>query len=200
VQRRAAEDPRIVFYRYDPALGVEGNLKSALSLTRGEWIACMYPEDRAMPNRLERQLAFMLQNRDVPVVSCLAYYVNADGERMPPVEPNVMWREAYEAHTQGDELIGVLHPGAFMRRETLMRAGSRRTDIETAEVGPIFIQPEYLMEYYVEDNSQAARFLDMAYLKQYWAEACASASREGNSEPTWEQFLWRQGLHRLGNS
>jgi glycosyltransferase involved in cell wall biosynthesis len=202
VRRRAAEDPRIVFSRNDEDLGVAGNLNAGLALCRGEWIARMDADDRAMPNRLERQLAFMLQNRDVAVVSCLAYYINAAGDRMARTSHDLTSREAFWGYMQRNEVIGVLHPGAFMRREVLNGAGGYRAQFETAEdidlwnrlaeTGPILVQTEYLMEYRVHGSSQVARFFDAAHQKHLWAEECMLARRAGNPEPTWEQFLWRQ--------
>jgi glycosyltransferase involved in cell wall biosynthesis len=202
VRRRAAADPRIVFNRNEEDLGVAGNLNAGLALCRGEWVARMDADDRAMPNRLERQLAFMLQNRDVAVVSCLAYYINARGERMARTSHDLTSREAYEGYMQRNEVIGVLHPGAFMRRQVLLEAGGYRAQFETAEdidlwnrlaeTGPILVQPEYLMEYRVHGTSQVARYFDTAHQKHLWAEECMLARRQGHPEPTWEQFLWRQ--------
>ena len=202
VRGRAAEDPRIVFNRNDEDLGVAGNLNAGLALCRGEWIARMDADDRAMPNRFERQLAFMLQNRDVTVVSCLAYYINASGDRMARTSHDLTSREAFWGYMQRNEVIGVLHPGAFMRRALLMDAGGYRAQFETAEdidlwnrlseTGPILVQAEYLMEYRVHGTSQVAKFFDTAHQKHLWAEECMLARRSGQPEPTWEQFLWRQ--------
>jgi glycosyltransferase involved in cell wall biosynthesis len=167
VRRRAAADTRIVFRRIEEDLSVAGNLNAGLALCRGEWLALMDPSDRAMPNRLERQLAFMLQNRDAAVVNCLAYYINAAGGRMAPPPYDLATREALSGDMQPNEAIGVLPRGAFMRREVLNGAGDNCSQFEThdidlwnrlAETGPSLIQAEYLMEYRVGSSSQPASF------------------------------------------
>jgi glycosyltransferase involved in cell wall biosynthesis len=207
VRLRAAQDPRIVFHRIEAGRieeagwGLVSNLSAGLALCRGEWIAHMSAEGHAMPNRLERQLAFMLQNRDFAVASCLAKYVDADGERMPPLPHDEIWLEAYEDHAHRGEIVDLMHPGIFMRRETLAQLDGAQAssgvvdDIEL--LGPIFVQPEYLMECRIDANSQAASFLETVHQKHLWAEDCRHAWRAGNQEPTWEQFLWRQGVSRV---
>ena len=89
-----------------------------------------------------------------------------------------------------------------MRRELLSSVGGYRAQFETAEdidlwnrlseLGPILVQPDYLMEYRVHSRSQVARFFDTAHQKHLWAQHCMLARRAGNPEPTWEQFLWHQ--------
>jgi glycosyltransferase involved in cell wall biosynthesis len=188
VRRRAAQDPRIVFQRNEDATG---NFSAGLAVCRGEWIACMDAADRALPNRLERQLAFMLQNRDVDVVSCLAHYINADGEHTPAIALDTKAHDAGECAGRRADIMRVLHRGAFMRRETLARAASTTEEIELmrrlAEAGPILVQPEYLMEYRFESDSQAARLFDLANHEQVWAEDCLVARRAGNPAPAWAQ-------------
>lgn len=201
VRLRAALEPRIVFHRIEEDMGLVSNLGASLAECRGEWIAHMSAEARAMPNRLERQLAFMLQNRDVAVASCLAHYVDAEGERMPPLERDEIWLESYEDHAHRGEIVDLLHPGIFMRRETLVHLEGDRASSGGADdielLGPIVVQPEYLMECRIDADSQAASFLETVHQKHLWAEECRHAWRAGNQEPTWEQFLWRQGLSRV---
>ena len=189
VRPRAAEDPRIVLYR-SAGDDVSNSLSIALALSSGDWIATMDASDRAMPNRLERQLAFMLQNRDVAVVTCLAQYIDAHGEAMEPLSLEAPYGDPDDA----DDFTAVLHRGAFMRRETLANAvgdsGAAPWSSLAAEV-PVLVQPECLMQYRFDDAAEVAR-LDLAQQRYLWAAECVLAFREGNKEPTWEQFLWRQ--------
>ena len=110
-------------------------------------------------------------------------------------------------YTHRGDIVDLLHPGIFMRRETLMRLGGYQAplgaadDIELwdrlADTAPIFVQTEYLMECLIDANSEAASFLETVHQKHLWAEECRHAWRAGNPEPTWEQFLWRQGPSRV---
>ena len=191
VKRRAARDPRIVLHRNEEDVGVPAGLSAGLALCRGEWIACMYAEDRAMPDRLERQLAFMLQNRDLAVVSCLAHYINGDGEPMPAIALDPPAHEADECPSRHDDIMRVLQRGAFTRRETAVSAAGRcvasggSDDIELmnrlAEAGPILVQPEYLMQYRIDNGSQAALWLDLANHGHGSGDNYILARRAGNA-------------------
>jgi glycosyltransferase involved in cell wall biosynthesis len=197
VRSRAANDARIVLRRTDGDIGELGGFSTGVALCRGEWTALMYAEDRAMPNRLERQLAFMLQNRDVAVVSCLAHYTSAGGEAMPAVD--LPLSDVAEG-PESEELAAVLHRGAFMRHETLASLVDDESGVQPWSqldaVGSVLVQPEYLMQCRIESSSDAAR-LDLAQLKYLWIEDCVLAKHEGLAEPTWEQFLWRHRFRPL---
>ena len=159
--------------------------------------------DRATPNRLERQLAFMLQNRDVAVVSCLARYINSEGELMPAIALDAQPHEADECSSRRDDIMRVLHRCAFTRRETLARvAGHRAEEVDLmnllAEDGPILVQPEYLMQYRIDSSSQPARLFDLANHAHVWAENCILARRSGATELRREPFSQPQSSARSG--
>lgn len=60
-------DPRIVYLENQKNLGVAGTLNHGLSAARGDYIARMDSDDIAIPQRLERQLAYMEANPDVVI-------------------------------------------------------------------------------------------------------------------------------------
>ena len=112
----------------------------------------------------------------------------------------------YGEPDDADDFTAVLHRGAFMRRETLAHvvedSGPSLWSSLAAEV-PVLVQPECLMQYRFDDETEVAR-LDLAQQKYLWAAECVLSFRERNKEPTWEQFLWRQRsrplLERLNHS
>ena len=81
IEKFAAQEPRIRFFRNAEDLGQSGALNRGLAHCRGKWIARIDADDVALPNRFERQLAFLRDNPDVKVTSCLAYYINEEGKR-----------------------------------------------------------------------------------------------------------------------
>jgi len=65
----AAQDAR---FRLDeqPHLGIVEALNTGLRTCRAEFVARMDTDDRSMPERLQRQLDFMMTNPDIVLVSC----------------------------------------------------------------------------------------------------------------------------------
>ncbi|MBV9227137.1 MAG: hypothetical protein JOY85_24135, partial [Acidobacteriaceae bacterium] len=99
-----------------------------------------------------------------------------------------------------DLAIGILHPGAMMSRELLVKVGGYRgafdpaNDIDLwgrmADAGAIIlVQPESLMKYRVHDGSISARSYSRNRLKYQWARDCMRARRRGNPEPGWEEYV-----------
>src|SRR2546429_7769402 len=146
---------------------MSGGLNRGLEFCRGKWIARMDADDIALPDRFERQLAFLRHNPDVKVTSCLAYYIDAEGKQAGKTFHDLTTREAYARYIKENLAIGILHPGAVMDRETLQAIGAYRqeyfpaNDIDLwgrfADAGAlILVQPEYLMQYRVHGGSATA--------------------------------------------
>ncbi len=51
----------------------------ALQEARADWIINLDHDDIMLPNRIERQLAFIAAHPDVKVFSCRAWYISAEG-------------------------------------------------------------------------------------------------------------------------
>jgi glycosyltransferase involved in cell wall biosynthesis len=212
-EQRAQSDSRIEVVRNGEDIGVTRSLNHGLEFCRGEFVARMDSDDRALPERLERQLAFMQANPDVLVLSCLAHYINPDGERVGRAPHDLTSREAFAAYLTSNRVIGVLHPGAFMRREIVMAAGGYRPAYEFAEDidlwnrlsehGLVLVLPEYLLEYRLHRASTLSMSLGLAHIRREWAEQAMLARRRGAPEPAWEEFeqawcsapLWTR-IHR----
>jgi glycosyltransferase involved in cell wall biosynthesis len=193
--------------------GVARSLNKGLAVCSGTWIARIDADDRAMPRRLEKQAAFMAINPDVVTVSCFAYYINEAGRRVALAPHDLTTREAYARYMSGSDLIGLLHPGAFIRRDALLKIGGYRADYEPAEdidlwnrlseLGPVLVLPEFLMEYRLHPTSMVAMNLKTAHMKREWARECMLARRRGDEEPGWDRFqydwnkapLWER-MHR----
>jgi glycosyltransferase involved in cell wall biosynthesis len=213
LESRAAQDPRIVLLRNEVNLGIAGGLNRGLAHCRAGWVARMDADDRALPKRLERQLAFVNANPDVVTASCLAHYINTTGRRIGVTTSLLTTREAFQRQIEREEPIVLLHPGALIRRDVLNAVGGYRGEFTPAEDidlwgrlserGLLLVQSEYLMEYRVHAGSTMAVFFELARLKHEWARVCMVARRHDQPEPAWAQFeaewqqapVWRR-LHR----
>lgn len=73
---RSFKDERIRIIQNDNNLGLIKTLNNGIQLTRGKYIARMDSDDIAMPDRLEKQVAFLEKNNDIGVVGAKAMVIN----------------------------------------------------------------------------------------------------------------------------
>jgi glycosyltransferase involved in cell wall biosynthesis len=201
VARLQEEDGRVRLYRNEK-VGVSHSLNFGLDYCVAPWLARMDADDVSLPDRLERQLAFVEANPDVPAVSCWAYYINAESQRVARAPNDLSTREDFRRYRERKDLIEVPHPGAFIRRDVLERIGRYRPEFEPAEdvdlwsrlseQGYVLAIPEFLIEYRLHAGSVVNSNLKLAQMKREWVRACTHARSAGAAEPGWEAFqrLW----------
>jgi glycosyltransferase involved in cell wall biosynthesis len=80
VEQIAQCDPRIRVISADRNLGTAGARNLGLKLCGAPFIACIDADDIAMPDRLEKQLAFLEANPDVALVGSAMVGVSENGE------------------------------------------------------------------------------------------------------------------------
>ena len=82
------DDPRLVVLRNERNLGLTPSLNRALGRARGSFIARQDADDRSLPGRLERQLAFLTERSDVALCGAWARFIDgsdrAAGAGHPP--------------------------------------------------------------------------------------------------------------------
>ena len=201
IERISKAEPRVTLLRTDKDLGHSGGLNLGLQHCRGAWIARIDADDIALPSRLERQIEFLRANPDLKVTSCLAYYINAQGDRVGKSFHDLTTREAYARYLRKNLAIGILHPGAVINRIELNEVGGYRQEYGPAndidlwarlsERGAlILVQEEYLMEYRVHEASETAQDFEHSRLKYQWARDSMRARRKGQPEPRWEEYVY----------
>lgn len=82
VLKYANGDNRIKLYFNDAKLGLSDSLNKGINMAVGEFVARMDDDDISMPNRLEKQLYFMRNNRDIDVCGCLQMTCTPSGEKI----------------------------------------------------------------------------------------------------------------------
>ena len=91
------DDPRLVVLRNDVNIGLTRSLNRALAVARGGFVARQDADDRSLPNRLERQVAFLDARPDVALCGSWARFVDARGGSVgaghPAAEPDALARE-----------------------------------------------------------------------------------------------------------
>ena len=110
-------DPRIVYHRNERNLGLANNLNVGLNLAKGEFIARMDGDDISLPNRLQIQIDFLKDNKDIDLCSC--------GLEMFGTEHQVWIRESDPEQVKVTMLFysPVLHATSVFRKDSFIRNG-----------------------------------------------------------------------------
>ena len=107
-------DPRIVYAVNERNLGISGARNRLLDMARGEYLAVMDHDDVSLPERLEKQAAFLDSHPEVGVVGCLVENM-ADG--------HMKARPALDGDIKKMLMIhcNLTHPSCMLRRSVLER-------------------------------------------------------------------------------
>jgi len=164
----AARDSRVHVVLNERNLGLTRSLNKGITLARGELIARMDADDVSLPQRLEKQVAYLSSHEDCVVVGCRILSIDPDGD---PIR-----RELQAESHDGIEWAlfrgfggGIPHPTAMFRRAAALAVGGYREDLRVtqdldlwlrlAECGRLANIPEILLHY--------RRHLDAISVKKY---------------------------------
>jgi glycosyltransferase involved in cell wall biosynthesis len=75
-------DERIVLVENDENIGLTRSLNRGLQLARGEYIFRLDADDVSLPQRLQRQVAFLDEHPEVGLVGCAAEYIDHGGDTL----------------------------------------------------------------------------------------------------------------------
>ncbi len=124
----ASEDSRVIILRNERNLGLVRSLNKAITAARGEILARMDADDISMPQRLEKQLAFM-EHEQFDNVGAVTQYIDENG--MP-----VAGGHTYKTEKQLKRILqfenGLCHPTWMVRREVYEQLDGYR-DIDSCE-------------------------------------------------------------------
>jgi len=123
--RRAGDDPRLLVLAR-PHAGIIPALNAGLAACRGEFIARMDADDRAHPERLEKQLAYLLDHPEVAVLGCRVAGFPPEQVRQG-FRAYLEWQNALLSDEDIRREIFVesplAHPSAMFRRESVEGVG-----------------------------------------------------------------------------
>lgn len=112
-------DPRIVYLKNEENMGVAATLNKGLEVAKGEYIARMDADDISLPERFEKQVAFLEDNPRVAVLSSLVLVFDEKGNTR---------QSGYcvSSEQMKIDLIfasALSHPSVMMRREVIVALG-----------------------------------------------------------------------------
>lgn len=84
---RSYIDPRIRIIRNEDNLGLTKSLNKGLKLSRGEYIARMDADDISLPNRLNEEVQYLEDNKDVVLVGTGREIIDEKGDIIETITP-----------------------------------------------------------------------------------------------------------------
>jgi glycosyltransferase involved in cell wall biosynthesis len=207
LDRFAAGDGRVrVISR--PNTGIVGALNDALAAAGGEFIARMDGDDLAMPQRFERQVAFLRARPDHVLVGSRVIMMDADGCPIGPMRSIVSDHEAIDAALMSGGWP-IVHPSVLIRRDALQRIGGYREGtfpnedhdlfLRLAEVGRLANLEEPLLKYrrhfqsvVFSGHTAVQRMIDDARRRRGLGDGPV-VHRGGPPAPEWQQrteWVW----------
>lgn len=159
----ALQDERLHISRRGENRGLARSLNELLDTVMPmgyEYIARMDADDISMPERFEKQMAYMASHPDVECLGTWAVEINADGSEY-------FRKQMPETHEGCNEQFMirdcVIHPTVMFRRRYLEKAGCYPTDTYYAEDTMMWAQgfatgcrfanvPEYLYQFRLNDE------------------------------------------------
>jgi glycosyltransferase involved in cell wall biosynthesis len=192
LQGFAAQDSRIRI-SHGMHEGVAAARNRGLALARGTVIVCMDADDVAMPERIERQLAYLAEHPEVAAVGSALRLINKDGDPIAaPTKYPLTSEEIREGLLSGYCTLG--HPTVAMRREAAIAVGGYRRAFDPADDYDLWIRlseryalanvPDVLVDYRWHGNNTTARRRRKQALGAHIAKLAAAERHLGRADPT----------------
>ena len=202
LRQYATQDPRIrVFARENR--GSTYTLNELLLESRGEFVARMDQDDIAMPERFNRQVTFLRENKIVVCVGSAFQMIDSAGRYLATLTPPQTDAEIQQLILGGHGAIN--HPSAMMRLAFVNLVGGYNCEhdlvddldlwLRLGEVGKLANLTDVLLKYRLHDKSMSEK----AGQKQREAalRACQSAWSRRNIAGVFSAHgAWRPGSDR----
>ena len=123
-------DPRIKIINNEKNIGLTKSLNKGLKLARGEYIARQDADDISMPERLEKEVEFLNQNRSAGLVGTDYLIINEKGKVVHIVKCLNGSRELRIKLLEGNQFG---HGSVMLRRECIGKVGTYREEFKFAQ-------------------------------------------------------------------
>jgi len=154
IKQVAGSDPRLKLISR-PNTGIVGALTDGIDTTRSPLLARMDADDISLPQRFEKQVAFLRDHPDHVLVGSQVLLIDPDASPIGPWAMQTSHEEIDGAHL--DRRWPVVHPSVMMRRSAVLAVGGYRKRYDTLEDLDLFLRlaehgklanlPETLLHY-----------------------------------------------------
>ena len=197
-RRFEEQDARVRVFTHEN-IGIANTMNTALEKIDGGWVFCMHGDDIMMPNRLERQLAFIEENPDLAVVSSLVQLIDEQGREIGRSKSSLVNRKSVSRMVGRGLCVAFNHPATAFRADVVKSVGGYRQEFWPAEdtdlwnrvarEHPVLVQEEYLLKYRIHGRSASNSKSRLMVRKLAWVARCIDSQRSHEAEPSWDEFL-----------
>ena len=182
-------------------LGPGPTLNRGIALSSSEWVVLMHADDVMMPNRIERQLAFVAEHPELAVSSCWVKHIDFQGKVIAQDSSrHLTCQSSVQALYEANEVIAISHSGTILRKSAVEAVGGYRAQFRVNEDADLWnrlleqgyrllVQPEYLLKYRIHGGSASISKNRLCWRQLRWLKNCMVRRRRGESELTWDEFL-----------
>jgi glycosyltransferase involved in cell wall biosynthesis len=199
IRHYAEKDERIV-PNFQENMGKSITTNNLVSKAVGKYAAFLDADDLMVPDRLEKQVAFHLENPEVDATSCHCFYINEKG--------NVFGKQYYPGLRNAadcrmvkikNEVIQCAFTGLMVLRISYMEAGGLSSTIWPGEDFDFFnrlveqgyilvIIQETLMKYRIHSSAVTVKDPLFTFERIGWMYQCIALRRSGQPEITFEEY------------
>ncbi len=200
MENYARRDGRIrILCRSDRGVAAAANC--GLREARGEWVARLDCDDVFLPEKLEKQIAFIRKNPDARIAGTLGYFISETGRVIGLVSGDGPFTKAeFEKMAARCDPVFFIHSSTLVHRMAALDIGGYRERFAQAEDVDLWLRmaekgclllkvPEPLTLYRIHRQSLTMSRNAEQRLHHRWVMACAGARRKGRVEPTLQEFL-----------
>ena len=190
------DDSRIILVQNETNLGLTRSLNKGLRLARGKYIARQDADDVSLPERLEKQVAFLERNPQVCLVGSAIAVLNSANEAVTELILPTSDKELQSLLLKRNPFC---HGSVMLRRtsveqlegyrETFFRAQDYDLWLRLAEIGQVANLPEVLYQWRFAPEAVSVRHRREQMAYSTLAKQCARHRRRGIPEPSLETSL-----------
>lgn len=127
---KSYEDPRIKIINNEKNIGLTKSLNVGLKMVKGKYIARQDADDISMPERLEKEVVFLDNNKNVGLVGTYYFVINEKGKILHTIKCLTESRELNEKLLEGNQFG---HGLIMFRKECIDKVGAYREEFIFAQ-------------------------------------------------------------------
>jgi glycosyltransferase involved in cell wall biosynthesis len=204
LQKLAQKDARINLISR-PNTGYVTALNEGLAKAKGEFIARMDADDICLPDRFEKQLAYLRANPECVLLGTNVAQMDQAGSLIGPM-PDIAFGHDNINHALLRRGWPIVHPAVMMRTSAVKDVGGYLVELcpnedhdlflKLGEVGRLENLPEILVHYRKHESSESAKKLDItiAQVTRIIIDACR---RRGIAVPPDAQPTFKPPISKI---